>query len=169
MLQEPRGETGFRAGLPRGAQRVSLAQFLSISQSGVFSVTAPFSDWLICGWKTVEYAFNLHQVQVQWQKGPHQRAHSLSGPGWILCPWLKITEMRGALHCLAILSYIIHLSGESWENCLQKERKDVIPKEGVMVGGWSGNNEWPQYRCSFVCFPPHKVIIMWFCVYCGMS
>ena len=35
MLQEPRGETGFRAGLPRGAQRVSLGPSFSPSLSPV--------------------------------------------------------------------------------------------------------------------------------------
>ena len=44
--EEPKGETGFRAGLPIGAQRVLLRPSFSPSLNPVSSVTTQFSGWL---------------------------------------------------------------------------------------------------------------------------
>lgn len=64
-----------------------------------------------------------------------------------LWSWLDIVSMvekslRWGVHYTVwpFPSYIIHLWRELGKTGFSKERKGVIPKEGVMVGGWSGNN-----------------------------
>ena len=157
MLQEPRGETGFRAGLPRGAQRVSLGPSFSPSLSPVSSVTALFSDWLICGWKTATMPLTYLSVGTSSMTERPPPTSSLSLWSWLDIVSMVEKSLRWAVHYTVwpFPSYIIHLWRELGKTGFSKERKGVIPKEGVMVGGWSGSNkEWPQYRCSFVFSTP---------------
>ena len=92
------------------------------------------------------HAFNLHLCRYKFndRKAPtNELALSLVLVGYYIHGW-KITEMGGTLHW-PFPSYIIHLWRELGKTGFSKERKGVVPKEGVMYGGWSGNNkEWPQ-------------------------